>query len=85
MRWTAPSNLLFDLGVSHVGGEPEAGLCTPATHLLTPETAYSTHYFWAQGRNLRRDDRALDQPIIEVNSRLIAAEAGLQSTVASGG
>ncbi len=74
MRWTAPSNLLFDLGVSHVGGEPEAGLCTPATHLLTPETAYSTHYFWAQGRNLRLDDRALDQQIVEVNSRVFDQE-----------
>lgn len=74
MRWMAPSNLLFDLGVCAVGERPEAGLCTPAAHLLTPETTYSTHYFWAQGRNLRLSDRELDQRIIEVNSQVFEKE-----------
>ena len=38
-------------------------------HLLTPETAHSTHYFWSHNRNYRRDDGALTTLIREGVSR----------------
>ena len=46
MRWEAPSNLFLDLGTTAVGRPVAEGVCVPIAHLLTPETAASTHYFW---------------------------------------
>ena len=61
MHWMPPSLLYFDLGVTEVGGKVEDGVCTPAAHLLTPATKYSTHYFWSQGRNKKLKDKDLDE------------------------
>jgi phenylpropionate dioxygenase-like ring-hydroxylating dioxygenase large terminal subunit len=63
MRWTAPSALLLDVGVTNVGAAPEAGPALPSAHLLTPESETSTHYFWMVGRNRRREDRELGDAI----------------------
>jgi len=63
MRWTAPSNLLLDVGVTDVGGVPEEGPWLPSAHLLTPETEHSTHYFWMVGRNRQPDNAGLGQII----------------------
>lgn len=59
MHWTAPSNLLLDVGVTEVGASPEEGPWLPSAHLLTPETEVSTHYFWMVGRNCKLQDDAL--------------------------
>lgn len=59
MRWTAPSSLLLDVGVTEVGAPPAAGPALPSAHLLTPETENSTHYFWMVGRNRRQEDTEL--------------------------
>ncbi len=74
MKWLPPGILRFDLGACSVGGEPEEGLCTPAAHLLTPETAHRTHYFWAQSRNQRLDDPQLDQKLWAETSRIFDTE-----------
>lgn len=59
MRWTAPSNLLLDVGVTYRGEKTGVGPTTPSAHLLTPETESSTHYFWKFGRNRRQEDDEL--------------------------
>ncbi len=74
MRWMPPSNLIFDLGTCEVGAPVESGLCSPATHLLTPETAYRTHYFWTQGRNRRLSDPELDLRLQGITSRIFDQE-----------
>lgn len=74
MRWTPPSNLLLDVGVTHVGSEPEAGPALPSAHLLTPETETSTHYFWMIGRNRRQSDVALGEIIHNGISRAFNTE-----------
>src|SRR5689334_869176 len=51
MRWSAPSILLLDTGITERGGEPEQGVSIPSVHLLTPETDTTTHYFWGFLRN----------------------------------
>lgn len=89
MHWIPPSLLYFDLGVTEVGADIEDGVCAPAAHLLTPENKYSTHYFWAQGRNRKLTDTALDEklrksvhnvfvnedkPVIEAQQRAMGEE-----------
>ena len=63
MRWSAPSSLFLDVGVTTVGAPPEAGPALPSAHLLTPETETSTHYFWMVGRNRKREDAELGKAI----------------------
>jgi vanillate O-demethylase monooxygenase subunit len=63
MRWTAPSALLLDVGVTNVGAPPADGPALPSAHLLTPETETSTHYFWMVGRNRRHEDQELGNAI----------------------
>lgn len=63
MRWTPPSNLFLDLGMNEVGCGPETGPSLPNSHFLTPETEDRTHYFWAIGRDRKRDDAAIGQSI----------------------
>src|SRR5690348_5037427 len=58
MRWSAPSILLLDTGITERGGEPEQGVSIPSVHLLTPETDTTTRYFWGFLRNRKTDDAA---------------------------
>ncbi|KRB93544.1 aromatic ring-hydroxylating dioxygenase subunit alpha [Noviherbaspirillum sp. Root189] len=60
MRWDAPSNLMLDVGMYPSNGPVSAGPSIPTAHLLTPETENSTHYFWAQARDTKRDSAELD-------------------------
>jgi phenylpropionate dioxygenase-like ring-hydroxylating dioxygenase large terminal subunit len=74
MRWTAPSSLLLDVGITYRGAAPEAGPTMPSAHLLTPETEHSTHYFWAMGRNRRQEDAELTAAIHEGVANAFATE-----------
>jgi phenylpropionate dioxygenase-like ring-hydroxylating dioxygenase large terminal subunit len=51
MRWHPPALLLLDTGAAPVDGPREDGPSAPSAHWLTPETATSTHYFWAAARD----------------------------------
>lgn len=44
-RWNAPSHLLLDVGVTTPGRPRSEGVGYLGTHILTPETASTTHYF----------------------------------------
>ena len=74
MRWTAPSSLLLDVGVTEVGAPPEVGPALPSAHLLTPESETSTHYFWMVGRNRQRDNVELGQAIHDGIARAFTTE-----------
>lgn len=94
MHWMAPSNLHFDVGLTPPG-EPDAeGIYLPAAHLITPETEFSSHYFFAQARNTFIDDeevgrqqldqtefafRTQDQPMLEAQQAAIGPVADLMT------
>jgi phenylpropionate dioxygenase-like ring-hydroxylating dioxygenase large terminal subunit len=84
MTWFPPALLSFDVGSSLTGTADEEGLCIPQAHLITPETALTSHYFFAACRNMKRDDaeagrrffealdlafRDQDEPMIEALQR----------------
>jgi phenylpropionate dioxygenase-like ring-hydroxylating dioxygenase large terminal subunit len=50
MRWCAPSNLMLEIGWGLAGRPRADALITYATHILTPETATTTHYFFGTSR-----------------------------------
>ncbi len=61
ITWEAPANVYFDIGCADAGtGAPEGdrgqGVSMWSTHLITPETETSTHYFFDFTRNFKLDD-----------------------------
>ena len=55
-RWDAPGVLFVDTAWWDHGKTIEEGVHTPNAHLITPETATTSHYFWASGRTFARDN-----------------------------
>lgn len=66
---------------------PDRAISSNTAHLLTPESAGATHYFWRSCRNYRKDDIAYrdrmkaglreiflreDKPVIEAQQRVIS-------------
>jgi vanillate O-demethylase monooxygenase subunit len=47
MRWDPPALMLLDVGMAEMGRPDSEARSRLSAHLLTPETATSTHYFWA--------------------------------------
>jgi vanillate O-demethylase monooxygenase subunit len=47
MRWDPPGLMLLDVGMGELGRPDAEARSRLSAHLLTPETATSTHYFWA--------------------------------------
>lgn len=79
MHWTPPANMLLEIGASPAGAARQTGVIVHQAHILTPETAETTHYFWATSRTgapseqgdamlaslLEKAFRDEDKPIIE--------------------
>jgi len=53
------------IGVTPAGSPERIGKRTHGSHLMTPETEDSTHYFWSDSRDFRRDDTALHAQLDE--------------------
>ncbi|WP_372731399.1 Rieske 2Fe-2S domain-containing protein [Novosphingobium sp.] len=59
-HWEAPANLMLETGVTVLDEGDGRVALLPQTHLLTPETETSTHYFWSVAR-----DGSLDLPQLD--------------------
>lgn len=77
-RWNAPSVLLVDTAYwDHGKGiDQDGAVRVPSAHLLTPETEYSTHYFWASGRNFLVENDEMTQATAISNKRIFETEDG---------
>ena len=60
MRWTAPSNLILWATVRNLDQDKTTTSEAVTAHLLTPETADSSHYFYLLARNWSTDDAELN-------------------------
>ena len=65
MTWYAPAMLDLAAGSWEMGKERETGVHLPQLHIITPETEFTSHYFFISGRNRRRDDPAIDRAMLE--------------------
>ena len=92
-RWVfnPPGTIMFDVGAAQAGtgafdGDRSHGVTVHNTHAITPETATTTHHFWASARNFAQDDAAMteqlkvirnifleDVDMVEAQARTIAA------------
>lgn len=60
VRWDPAANMKLTVGVLPNGQPRESAHESQGCHLMTPATATTTHYFWAQGRNWGVPDAAMD-------------------------
>ncbi|TVV76623.1 aromatic ring-hydroxylating dioxygenase subunit alpha [Sphingomonas solaris] len=58
-RWTVPGVLFVDTAFWDHGKDITEAYRTPNAHLITPETEFTSHYFWAAGRNVLLDNEAI--------------------------
>ena len=65
IRWDAPSLIMLDTGATPTGRPRAEGTQNYGTHLLTPETETSTHYFFAHARGFKLDDPKTDDIVRE--------------------
>ena len=95
ITWEAPANVYFDIGCAPTGtGAPQGdrgqGVSMWSTHLITPETATTTHYHFSWARDFKLGDAAVteslrngarkafmeDLVVLEAQQRSIAASSG---------
>lgn len=62
-RWDMPGVILVLTAFWEHGKTLEEGVESPSAHLFTPETEYTTHYFWASGRTHSTDSQELTDKI----------------------
>lgn len=60
IRWNKVSSLLNFIGVAPTGHTRDESVNSRGTHILTPETEGSCHYFYASSRNFGLDSDELD-------------------------
>jgi phenylpropionate dioxygenase-like ring-hydroxylating dioxygenase large terminal subunit len=65
MTWYPPAILDFALGAWEMDKERETGVHLPQLHVITPETEFTSHYFFVNGRNRRQGDPEVDRQMLE--------------------
>ena len=60
IRWNPVGCLLNFIGFAPAGTPQEASSNTRGTHIVTPETEHSSHYFYGVSRNFALHDPAID-------------------------
>jgi phenylpropionate dioxygenase-like ring-hydroxylating dioxygenase large terminal subunit len=54
--WHPSGVMLLNSCISQAGAPPERAITSANAHIMTPETATSTHYFYCNSRSYRTDD-----------------------------
>jgi phenylpropionate dioxygenase-like ring-hydroxylating dioxygenase large terminal subunit len=70
VTWKAPATVYLDVGCAKTGtgapqGDRSQGISIWSTHLATPETEASTHYFFCFARNFKLGDEAMSKLLYE--------------------
>ena len=80
IKYSLPSHIVIDAGSALTGtgapaGNRSQGAETYSNHTLTPETEFSTHYFWHHARNFRMEDKALTDRLRHMFSSALQEDA----------
>ncbi|WP_375206538.1 Rieske 2Fe-2S domain-containing protein [Hyphococcus sp.] len=74
MRWNAPATMQLEIGATPAGGARQDGCIVQQAHILTPETATTTHYFWASSRPTPVADEEIDKMVRGLLEQAFIAE-----------
>jgi len=72
--WEAPSLIQIVTGVVPTGVARPPEDSARAIHVLTPESAHSTHYFFASARKFAVDDEEFNRQFAETRHRVFSTE-----------
>ena len=76
MHWSVPGTLQQTIAMTGEGRPKEEGALTLGAHLLTPQDATSTHYFWIMTRNRRVGDKTGDDALKAIIDNAFRTEDG---------
>lgn len=83
-RWYPAGNMIIEMGMTEPGAPRSEGKVAYSLHLVTPETEFTNHYYWAMARSYDIEDQAMtkrigegfakaflteDKPILEAQQR----------------
>jgi vanillate O-demethylase monooxygenase subunit len=74
VRWYAPSVMRLVASTVATGRPQEEGYVNLNAHIMTPETAKTTHYFFAATRNYKVDDAELNERLATARKRIFETE-----------
>lgn len=74
VRWFAPGVMRLTAATVASGRPEEEALANLNAHILTPETAVSSHYFYAATRNYQPNDAALNARIAAAREHIFGTE-----------
>jgi hypothetical protein len=66
MAWYPPALLDFSVGAWEMDQPRETGIHIPQLHIITPETEFTSHYFFINGRNRLKDAPEVDRALLEL-------------------
>lgn len=72
--WSAPAVMKLVSGAVATGAPRENGLNVNNVHIMTPETATTSHYFFASTRSFGADDPELNERIRVTRAQIFATE-----------
>lgn len=65
MTWHPPAMLDFSVGAWEMDKDRASGVHIPQLHVITPETEFTSHYFFVNGRNRRQDEPEVDRMMLD--------------------
>jgi phenylpropionate dioxygenase-like ring-hydroxylating dioxygenase large terminal subunit len=74
VRWNAPSLLIATSALCEVGQPIDEGAQLPNAHLITPETEFTSHYFWSVGRSVRLNEPEMDAQLKSVVGAIFSTQ-----------
>ena len=74
VRWFPPAVMRLTAATAAAGAPQDEALANINAHIMTPETATTTHYFYAATRNYRVDDAELNTRLAEARERIFGTE-----------
>ena len=74
VRWFPPGVMKLTAGFLPVDGDEADAVSNFNAHIMTPETARTTHYFFAATRNFRVEDAVLNDRIAAARRKIFATE-----------
>lgn len=74
VTWNAPAVMVLRAGIVAAGQDRSLGVNVENTHIMTPESAKSTHYFYASTRDFRVDDAEFNELVGETRARIFSTE-----------
>lgn len=66
MTWHPPAMLDFAVGAWEMDNDRASGVHIPQLHVITPETEFTSHYFFINGRNRRQGEPEIDRMMLDM-------------------